>query len=36
MNAGIKTTKELYLNHLTSNQENKGTLFHSTLKVKEN
>ena len=36
MNAGVKTTKEPYLSHLTSNQENKGTLFPSTLKVKEN
>ena len=33
---GCQTTKELYLSHLTSNQENKGTLFPSTLKVKEN
>ena len=32
----LKTTKWLYLSHLTSNQENKGTLFPSTLKVKGN
>ena len=36
MMVGVKTTKELYLSHLTFNQENKGTLFPSTLKVKEN
>ena len=36
MNEGVKTTKELYLSHFTFNQENKGTLFPSTLKVKEN
>ena len=31
----VKTTKWLYLSHLTSNQENKGTLFSSTFKVGE-
>ena len=36
MSVGVKMTKEVYLSHLTSNQENKGTLFPSTLKVKEN
>ena len=32
ISVGVKITKELYLSHLTSNQENKGTLFPSTLK----
>ena len=36
MNAGVKTTKEPYLSHLTSNQENKGTLLSLTLKVEGN
>ena len=33
---GVKTTKWLYLSHLTSYQENKGTLFSSTFNVEEN
>ena len=32
----LKTTKWLYLSHLTSYQENKDTLFSSTFKVEEN
>ena len=32
----LKTTKWLYLSILTSNQENKATLFSLTFKVEEN
>ena len=32
----VWTTRWLYLGHFTSYQENKGTLFSSTLKVEEN
>ena len=32
----LKYTEWLYLSYVASNQENKATLFSSTLKVKEN